>query len=212
MFYKWFQNHRKRIIKTTNGSCTNIVYLSHHLVKNNRIVALEKLHSKEIYSLIIFQNISTPTAQQYFKTLFPHLNFDWKLIYLLPRILTKNISLRDFQYKVLNNVLYLNHKLFQFKVSTTSLCSYCNEHDETVQHIFSTCNEVIPLGTELKLYFVNNIKLIANMSTDFHFGLYRYWWQLLHNSKHDSANFLNVTYISQEAVATWVLVLSYKVL
>ena len=47
MFYKWFQlyhaipNQWKRIIKTTNGSCTNIVYLSHHLFKNNRIVALE---------------------------------------------------------------------------------------------------------------------------------------------------------------------------
>ena len=33
--------------------------LSHHLVKNNRMVALEKLHSKEIYSLIISQDMST---------------------------------------------------------------------------------------------------------------------------------------------------------
>ena len=54
MFYKSCQlcheipNQWKRIIKTTNDSCTNIVYLSHHLVKNNRIVALEKLHSKQI--------------------------------------------------------------------------------------------------------------------------------------------------------------------
>ena len=94
--------------------------LSHHLVKNNRMVALEKLHSKEIYSLIISQDMSTPTSKQYFQTLFPHLNLDWKLIYLLPRILTKNTSLSAFQYKVLNNVLYLNLKLFQFKLSTTS--------------------------------------------------------------------------------------------
>ena len=128
MFCKWFElyhaipNQWKTIIKTTNGSYTNIAYLSHHLVKNNRIVALEKLHLKEVYSLIISQNMSTPTPQQYFKTLFPHLNLDWKLIYLLPRILTSNTSLRAFQYKVLNNVLYLNHKLFQFKISTTSLC------------------------------------------------------------------------------------------
>ena len=72
-----------------------------HSVKNNRIVALEKLHSKKIYSLIISQNISTPISQQYLKTLFPHMNLDWKLIYLLPRILTMNTSLRAFQYKVL---------------------------------------------------------------------------------------------------------------
>ena len=54
MLYERFQlyhaipNQRKRIIKTTNDSSTNFVYHSHHLVKNNRIVALEKIHSKDI--------------------------------------------------------------------------------------------------------------------------------------------------------------------
>ena len=77
MFCKWCQlyhaipNQWKRIIKITNDSCTNIIYLSHDLVKNNRIVALEKLHLKEIYSLIISEDMSTPASQQYFKTLFP---------------------------------------------------------------------------------------------------------------------------------------------
>ena len=60
--------------------------------------------------------MSTPTSQQYFKNLFPYLNLDCKLIYLLPRILTKNTSLRAFQYKDLNNVLYLNHKIFEVLV------------------------------------------------------------------------------------------------
>ena len=149
------------MIKTTNDSCTNIVYLSHNLVKNNSIVALEELHSKEIYSLIISKDMSTPTSQQYFKTSFPHLNLDWKLIYLLPWTSTKNTSLRALQYKVLNKVLYSNLKLFQVKVSTTSLCLYCNQHDETVQHLFSKCNKVISLWAEIKLYFANDIKLIA---------------------------------------------------
>ena len=55
MFYKWFQllheipNQWRNIIKTTNDSCANVVYLGHHLVKNNKIVALGKLHSKEVY-------------------------------------------------------------------------------------------------------------------------------------------------------------------
>ena len=103
VFYKWCQhfhaipNQWKGIIKINNESCIYIVYLDHHLVKNNRIVASEKPFSKEIYSLIISQNISTPKSHQYFRTFFPHLNLDWKLIYILPRILTKNTSLKDFQ-------------------------------------------------------------------------------------------------------------------
>ena len=111
--------------------------------------------------------MSTPTSQQYFKTLFPHLNLDWKLIYLLPRILTKNTSLRAFQYNVLSNVLYLNHKLFQIRASTNSLCLYCNQHDETVQHLFSICNQVISLYTEIKLYYVcPQIGILGYANTD----------------------------------------------
>ena len=56
---------------------------------------------------------------------------------------------------------YIWIKLFRFKVSITFLWSYCNQHDETIQHLFSTCSQVISLWTEIKLYFVNDIKLIA---------------------------------------------------
>ena len=69
--------------------------------------------------------MNTPTSGQYFKTLSIHLNVDLKLIYLLPQILSKNTSLRAFQYKVMNNVLFLNHKFFQYRFSTTFLRSYC---------------------------------------------------------------------------------------
>ena len=36
-----------------------------------------------------------------------------------------------------------------------------NQLDETVQHFFSTCSQVIILWTKIKLYFVNDIKLIS---------------------------------------------------
>ena len=132
-----------------------------HFLKSNIIAALAKLHSKEIWSLITFQNISIPTSQQYFKYLFSHVSLDWKPIYLLVQILTKNTLWRAFQYKVLNNVLHLNHKLFQFRASTIYLCSYCSQHHVTVKNLFSSCSQVISLWTEIKLYFVNDIKLIA---------------------------------------------------
>ena len=67
MFYKWCQllhailNQWMRIIKTTNISCTNIVYHDHHLVKNDRIVTLENEH-------LHHNNI--------LKLCFPHLNLN----------------------------------------------------------------------------------------------------------------------------------------
>ena len=40
-----------------------------------------------------------------------------------------------FQYKILNNILYLNKQLFLFNKKDTKLCSYCGLQDETINHI-----------------------------------------------------------------------------
>ena len=43
-------------------------------------------------------------------------NANWGKIYLLPRVTTIDSSLRSFQYKILNNTLYLNECLFKFNI------------------------------------------------------------------------------------------------
>ena len=99
----------------------NIIYLNHHLIKNNQILAIDKLIPKELYSLSIFLKNELPTSQKYFCNIFPNLQVEWKKIYLLPRKVSNDTNLRMFQYKILNNILYLN------KVSNkkdTKLCSY----------------------------------------------------------------------------------------
>ena len=60
-----------------------------------------------------------PTPQKYFENFFPSLSFTWKDVYILPRIVTINTRLRVFQYKVLNNALYLNKNLYIFKLRDT---------------------------------------------------------------------------------------------
>ena len=50
-------------------------------------------------------------------------------------------NLRIFQYKLLNNVLYLNEKLFKFNIVFSPLCSFCNSEDETPIHLFHSCNQ-----------------------------------------------------------------------
>ena len=44
-----------------------------------------------------------------------------------------------FQYKTLKNIICIDKKLFLFKESTTSLCSFCKSAEETTEHIFSVC-------------------------------------------------------------------------
>ena len=72
-----------------------------------------------------------PSSQSYYQKLFQTTNLDWKNIYILPRIVTLDTKVRIFQYKLLNNVLYLNKMLFKFGKINSPKCSICKKEEET---------------------------------------------------------------------------------
>ena len=86
----------------------------------------------------------------YFEKLFPNKEIEWKCVYLMPRRVTTDTNLRIFQYKILNNVSYLNEKLFQFKIVSSPLCSFCNSEYETPIHLFYSRNQTKSLWSKLQ--------------------------------------------------------------
>ena len=78
---------------------------------------------------------------------------------MLPRLVTHNTYMRSFQYKILNNILYLNKKLHIFGIKSSPLCSFCNLYDETPCHIFYECDRVKFLWLELVQCFQNTLIL-----------------------------------------------------
>ena len=60
---------------------------------------------------------------------------------------------------MLNNALYLNKHLYIFKLSDTKLCSFCNQKDETVIHLFANCSKSKTLWNSLKEFFKDTINL-----------------------------------------------------
>ena len=69
--------------------------------------------------------------------------------------------MRCFQYKVLNNALFLNKKLFLFKKSKSSLCSFCKEKDETIFYLYFYCPNYINLWNQLNFYRAEDLTLPA---------------------------------------------------
>ena len=100
--------------KNDSGKNTekNDVVQDHYLIKNTRVIVLDKVTEREIYSVLLLSSGNTPTSQKYFGKVFPNENFDWKKIYILPRVVTINSFQRNFQYKILHKILYLNKMLF----------------------------------------------------------------------------------------------------
>ena len=125
----------KKFIKQTSQN-SFLVVKNHHLLRGSRIIILEKLSCEELYSLFNSGIYHQPTSQKYFDNLFPDIELPWKEIYLTARKATANSHLCCFHYKIINNVFYLNKKLFQFDKTQSLLCSFCHTEAETTIHIF----------------------------------------------------------------------------
>ena len=112
-YYMHFLNHGKTIFLMLKKIST-IWFQDHHLTGKHHMNFLNRLSSKEIHNFLISQNKEKTSSRRYYQKKLNDSNLDLKNIYLLVRIVTKDRKLRAFQFKLLNNVLYLNKMLFKF--------------------------------------------------------------------------------------------------
>ena len=132
-------SNRKNNLKHSDTNSQNLILLDHHLVKPNSLFSIEKFGSRELYCIINSSRNSKPMSQIYFEKKFDSKELDCRVICTLPRKVTTNTYLRSFPYKILNNILYLNEKPFEFRLSTTLSCSFCNYFGENITNIFCDC-------------------------------------------------------------------------
>ena len=161
----------KTIIKHNCGSA-NLLLLNHYSVKKNNLISLDKLHCRELYNTLVYTSPHKPTSQVYFENLFRKQELNWKEIYIHPQKVSLDCNVRSFQYKVLNNVRYLNKRLFIFGKSPSSLCSFCKQANETILHLFYECNITKELWNRLDLFFNDCFHLPQLLPQTVFFGLF----------------------------------------
>ena len=163
-YFQWvqltalFQKNGNLSLKKNNEVAANLITHDHHLIKGSRLITLDKITSTEICSILTLK-IQNKPSNIYFENSFNYYDIDWTAIYMLPRLVAHNTYMRSFQYKVLNDILFLNKKLHIFGIKPSPLCSFCNLYDETPFHIFYECDRVKFLWSELVQCFQNTLIL-----------------------------------------------------
>ena len=112
-----------------------------------------RITSKTAYQKFLKPLLFPPTAQKSLEQACNLNNVNWGKIYLLSRVTTIDSSLRLFQYKILNNTLYFNERLFKFNIVDSPLCSLCKQENESVIHLFAICIHLFAL--KLAVYGTN---------------------------------------------------------
>ena len=110
---------------------------------------LPNLTVKEIYKTLIRPSVKQPTAQKSIESVLQRNDIEWATVYLLPPKTTIESKTRIFQYKILNNILYLNNRLHKFDYIESLLCSLCNSETETMAHLFCHCSKILQLWSSL---------------------------------------------------------------
>ena len=131
---------------------------------------MNKLGSRELYQIQISEKYEKPILQLYYERYFNEFYFDWKSIYLSPRMVTVDTKLRAFQYKMLNNILFVNKMLFKFRKVESLLCSFCKAKDKTYIHLFCRCRKTSILWRQLQEIFSTAVDLSIILSQSSIFG------------------------------------------
>ena len=131
--------------------------------------------SKVAYQKLLKQLVKPPTVQKSLERMLGLEDVDWSRIYLLPQATTIESSLRSFQYKILNNTLYLNERLFKLNAVESPQCSLCKQFPESVLHLFCTCSVTRSLWVQFCLWASNaNILLTSDLDPQYYIlGMYR---------------------------------------
>ena len=90
---------------------------------------------KEVYAELLRPLVQKPTSQKTIEKLLGNDGINWQEVYMIPRKVSISSSIRIFQYKILNDILYLNRKISEFDQEVSHLCSLCLKEPEDISCI-----------------------------------------------------------------------------
>ena len=75
-------------------------------------------------------------------------NVNWKTIFFKIKKI-KEVKLKWFQIRIIHRIIATNRTLSWMNLRNDELCSFCNEEDESIEHLFWECDVVQQFWTRL---------------------------------------------------------------
>lgn len=109
----------------------------------------DKKGSRTFYDFIIGNKIPTLPLQKWMHLLGNITQEEWDSYNGLISN-TAEIKLKEFQFKINNHILVTKSFLYKIKKVENDRCSFCNQHSETILHLFYYCNKVKEFWSDLQ--------------------------------------------------------------
>ena len=126
--------------------------------------SISDVTSKQIYNSILCKKQIPPTAQQKITDKYSDTVINWKKVYSLPFRTILDSKLREFKYKILNNIVFTIDELFFFGLSQSPNCTFCNEEPESLEHLLSHCKVSSEVWKEVLSWLKDNNIVIESFN------------------------------------------------
>ena len=112
-------------------------------------------------------------------------------------LVTYITKFRDFQYRLLVNVIHINNRLVHWKIVPNKNCECCENEIQTITHLLWTCPKAQKLWDAVKIFICNNIAVDMNI---IEFGCKNIFLNLIHPKVQNVCNL--ITLISKQYIYT----------
>jgi len=106
---------------------------------SGNVAPMLDLTPKQIYQTFKQQKQIAPTAKQKLSNKYSSIEIEWEKVYTLAFPCTLNTKIREFQYKILNCILFTNEKLNSVGVVESPNCTFSREAKGSVEHLLFFC-------------------------------------------------------------------------
>jgi len=110
-----------------------------------------------------------PTAKQKLMTKYPNKVYSLKKVYSLAFQTTLESKIREFQYKILNHIVFANEKLYRLGIVDSPNCAFCHDEVESIEHLLFFCTKSAEFWKHVlswlkQIWFLENLMLTRILS------------------------------------------------
>ena len=107
---------------------------------------------KKVYKLLVERKSVTVDIMAKWPDHELHVDFDY---FGHSYKITLDNKLRSFQYKMLHKIVFFNDKLYIFKLSETTMCTFCHESLDSMEHRFWSCKKTQMFWADISYWYRN---------------------------------------------------------
>ena len=96
-------------------------------------------------------------------------NWRWvplKRVYLLFFHTALETKLGEFQFKILNRIVFTNEKFFRFDMAESDKCSFCQTEVESIEHLLFSCKVSSVLWKHVLSWLRDNNIVVENLKEE----------------------------------------------